>query len=79
MDIQPGEDERNLQAVTTKGFNLQAGLSPLTAEVIAHLDGSTRLRAAIQKTGQEEDDNPTLLLEIQALLGLGMLALCPAR
>jgi len=79
MDIQPGEDEESLRAVTTKGFNLPAGLSPLTAEVITHLDGSTRLRAAIQKTGQEEDDNPTLLLEIQALLGLGMLALCPAR
>jgi methylase of polypeptide subunit release factors len=74
MDIQPGEDEKSLQAVTTRGFNFQAGLSPFTAEVIRGLDGRACLREAIQKAGQGLDDNPTFLLEIQALLGMGMLA-----
>jgi methylase of polypeptide subunit release factors len=79
MDIQSGEDERSLQAVTTKGLNFKADLSPFTAEVIRGLDGSTRLHAAIQKAGQGVDDDSTFLLEIQTLLGLGMLAPCSAR
>lgn len=79
MDIQSGEDQRSLQAVTTKGLNFQADLSPFTAEVIRGLDGSTPLHAAIQKVGQGVDDDSTFLLEIQALLGLGMLAQCSAR
>jgi methylase of polypeptide subunit release factors len=77
MEVQSGEDERGLRAVTTMGFNFQVILSPFTAEVIAHLDGRTRLNDAIQKTGQGMDDNPTFLLEIQTLLGLGMLAKSP--
>ena len=50
MEIQSREDERSLQAVTTKGFNFQAGLSPFTAEVIRGLDGRTSLRDAIRKS-----------------------------
>jgi len=79
MEVQSGEDERSLQAVTTRGFNFQAALSPLTAEVIRGLDGRTRLSEAIQKAGQGVDDDPTFLLDIQTLLGLGMLAPRSAR
>jgi SAM-dependent methyltransferase len=73
MDIQPGEDERGLQAVTTRGMNFQVDLSPLTAEVIRGLDGRACLREAVQKAGQGVDEDPTFLLEIHTLLGLGML------
>ena len=77
MEIRPEEDTGTLKAVTTAGLSFQAGISPLTAEVIRGLDGRTSLRTAIQKTGQAGEDgldlDPTLLLEIQILLGMGML------
>jgi cyclopropane fatty-acyl-phospholipid synthase-like methyltransferase len=73
MQVQPGEDERGLQAVTTRGMNFQVDLSPFTAEVLRGLDGRTRLREAVQKASREMDEEPTFALEIQALLGLGML------
>jgi hypothetical protein len=79
MDIHSGEDERSLQAVATKGLIFQAYLTPFTAEVIRRLDGSTCLREAVQKAGREMDEDPTFLLGIQTLLGLGMLAPSPAR
>ena len=79
MDIQSGKDERGLQAVTTRGLNFQAGLSPYTAEVIRELDGSTRLREAIQKADQGVNDDSTFLLDIHTLLGLGMLVKSPSR
>lgn len=74
MEVQSVEDEVRLKAVSTKGFIFQASLSPFTAEVIRELDGNTRLRDAVQKAGQGVDDDLTFLLEIQILLGLGMLA-----
>jgi SAM-dependent methyltransferase len=78
MEVQPGEEEESLQAETTKGFNFQADLSPFTAEVIRRLDGKVCLRDAIQNAGLNVDDDPTILLDFQTLLGLGMLVTCPA-
>jgi methylase of polypeptide subunit release factors len=78
MAIQPEGDAGTLEAVTTAGLYFHTSIAPLTAEVIRQLDGRTSLRAAIRKTGREwdaiSDQNVMLLLEIQILLGLGMLA-----
>ena len=74
MDIRPDEVTGRLEAFTTTGLNFTVGISPFTAEVIRGLDGRTRLRDAIGKAGQGADDDPTLLLDINILLGLGMLA-----
>jgi SAM-dependent methyltransferase len=78
VDVDIQEDAGDLLAVSTQGLCFQAGIAPLTAEVIRQLDGRTSLRTAIRKTGCEWDDsdiqNFTLLSEIQILLGLGMLA-----
>ena len=79
MVIQRGDNGRDLQAVITQGYKFQVNLSPLTAEVILGLDGSTRLRDAIQRTGRGVDDDPGFLLEIQALVGQGMLVPATAR
>jgi SAM-dependent methyltransferase len=73
MDIHPGEKAGSLEACTTSGLYFMAGISSFTAQVIRQLDGQTTLRVAIEKTGQGEEDAPTLLLEIVLLLGLGML------
>ncbi len=73
MDIRSIENTGRLEAFTTTGLNFTVGISPFTAEVIRRLDGRTRLRAAIEKAGQGAEDDPTLLLDINVLLGLGML------
>lgn len=76
MRLEQGEDG-SLQAVTTDGLYLQAAIQPFTAEVIAHLDGRTCLREAVQKAGRGVDEDPTFLLGILTLLGLGMLVKSP--
>ena len=73
MRLEQEPEAGTLLAVTTAGLYFQVDLSPLTAEVIARLDGRTCLREAVQKTGRGVDEDPTFLLEIHTLLGLGML------
>jgi len=70
VDIHPAAGAGNPKAVSTSGLYLQADLQPATAEVIRHLDGRTRLREAIQKSGVEGN----VLDDIRSLLSLGMLA-----
>jgi methylase of polypeptide subunit release factors len=77
MRLERETEAGTLLAATTAGLYFQVDLSPLTAEVIAQLDGRTRLREAVQKSGREMDEEPTFALEIQALLGLGMLVKSP--
>ena len=73
MDVQQGA------AFSISGNYFKADILPLTEEILSHLDGRTRLREAIQKTGRGVDDNPILLLEIKTLVGLGMLVQSPFR